>query len=212
MSLINLHALVKYLAEPLDLLNGCLVPFLHLLDYLEWPMLFAEYSVGLVSACADDGAIAELPILSRIAPIRVFVLPTFLNLHAVVGPPSTLDVECDLASLVLTLHARAIFLEANNALQVEALLVELVQAYCGLRCNRWTRDPGGTAEVHPLVLGGHEACVGAACQTLKVGLVSLHKERVVLRYPIFLTREVLELHSLQALNHGKEGVGIGQLI
>ena len=118
-------------------------------------------------------------------------------------------MECDLASLVLTLHACAIFLEADNALQVKALLIEFVQADSGLRCNRGTWDPSGTAEVDPLVLGGHEACVGAACYTLKVCLISLHEERVVLRYPVFLAWEVLELHSLQTFDHGKEGVGIG---
>lgn len=126
MSLIDLHALVKNLAETLDLLDCCLVPFLHLLDYLEWPMLLAEHSVGLVSASSDNGAITELPILRTDAPIRIFDLPAFLNFHAVVGSPSTLDVECDLASLVLTLHARTILLEADNALQVKALLIELV--------------------------------------------------------------------------------------
>ena len=121
-------------------------------------------------------------------------------------------MECDLASLVLTLHARAILLEADYALQVEALLIEFVEADSGLRSYRGTRDPCGTAEVHPLVLGGHEACVGAACQTLKVRLISLHEERVVLRYPIFLTWEVLELHILQTFNHGKEGVCVRKLV
>jgi hypothetical protein len=212
MSLINLHALVKNLAEPLNFLDGCLVPFLHLLDDLEWPMLFAEHSVGLVSACADDCTITELPTLSAVASIRVFVLPAFLNLHAVVGPASTLDVECDLASLVLTLHARPILLEADNALQVEALLIELAQTDSGLRRYRGTWDPGGTAEVHPLVLSGHEAWVGATCQSLKVRLISLNEERVVLRYPILLTWEISEFHILQTLNHGKEGVSIGQLV
>ena len=120
-------------------------------------------------------------------------------------------MECDLASLVLTLHARAILLKADNALKVEALLIEFVEADSGLRSYCGTWDPGGTAEVHPLVLGRHEAWVGAASQTLKVGLISLHEERVVLRYPILLTWKVFEFHILQTLNHSKEGVSIRQL-
>ena len=62
--------------------------------------------------------------------------------------------------------------------------------------------------MHPLVLGGHEACVGAASQALKVGFISLYEERVVLRYPVLLTWEVLEFHILQSFDHGKEGVGV----
>lgn len=66
--------------------------------------------------------------------------------------------------------------------------------------------------MHPLVLCGYEAWIGAASQTLNYGFVSLHEERVVLRYPILLARKVFEFHILQSLNHGKEGVSIGQLV
>ena len=52
-ALIDLHAFVEDLAEPLDFIDRRLIPLLHLFDNLERSMLLAEDSVDFVSVGAD---------------------------------------------------------------------------------------------------------------------------------------------------------------
>jgi len=75
-----------------------------------------------------------------------------LDLQEVVRTPSTLDMERDHAAGVLALDTSALVtLSANDALQVESLYINLAHPNGGLWRNRWTWDPHGAAEVHPLV-------------------------------------------------------------
>lgn len=53
MTLIDLHAFVEDLAEPLDFVDRRLISLLHLFDDLEWSMLLAEDAVDFVGVCAD---------------------------------------------------------------------------------------------------------------------------------------------------------------
>ena len=53
MAFIDLHAFVEDLAEPLDFIDGRLIPLLHLFDDLEGPMLLAEYTIDFVGVSAD---------------------------------------------------------------------------------------------------------------------------------------------------------------
>jgi len=116
-------------------------------------VLFTEYPIGFVpgrqrrvNCCYLWGQCAQ-------------VVTSFFDLHAVVGTASTLKVEGNLASRILTLHACTILLETNYALQAEALFINLVQSDCGLGGDGWTWDPCGTAEMNPLELSWDEAWV-----------------------------------------------------
>jgi hypothetical protein len=114
--LVYFHALLDDFAELLDLINGLLVLLLHLLDYLQWPVLLAEHLVHLLSV-------------------------SLLHLHAVVGSPGALHMECYCASGRLALHACSVSLQADDALQREPLIIELVQPHRRLGSHQWPRYP-----------------------------------------------------------------------
>ena len=105
------------------------ITFLLLFDYFEWSVLLAEDS------------------------INSFTLDP-LDLHEVVRAPSTLNVEGDHALRVLALDAGTlVLLPTDDALQVEALVVALVQSNGGLGRHDRPWDPHCTAEVNPFVQG-----------------------------------------------------------
>ena len=91
-SCIDLNTLIDDLRELLDLLNCLLVFLFHLTYYLQWSMLLTEDSVVALSINS-------------------------LNLKEIIGSSSTLYVERDHASGVLTLDAGScIALTTDDAL------------------------------------------------------------------------------------------------
>mmetsp|Transcript_26797 Transcript_26797/g.25832 ORF Transcript_26797/g.25832 Transcript_26797/m.25832 type:complete len:208 (-) Transcript_26797:1153-1776(-) len=114
-------------------------------------------------------------------------IPVFLlNLHVVVGSSGTLHVEGNIALGGLALHAGAVLLHADDAGELEALVLDLVHLHWRLRGHMESRNPRGTADMHPfikglgvegegrlqdeLVLGEEEAVVGGDLGHLLLGL------------------------------------------
>ena len=83
--------------------------------------------------------------LERFVPIFLF------NLHVVVGSPGTLDMERNVALGRLAMHASSLALHADEATQVKALALHLLQFDRCLGSDVQTWDPGGAGNVGPLV-------------------------------------------------------------
>lgn len=126
-AVVDLETLLEDPSESVNLLYGLSVALLLLLDDFEGPVLLTEDSV------------ATLPF----DPV---------HLHEVVCAPRTFNMERDHALAVLALDAGAfILLPADNALQVEPLVVDLVKTNGSLWSHDRPRYPHGAAQVHPLI-------------------------------------------------------------
>ena len=168
MAHVDFHALFNDLAKALDLVDSLPVPFLHLLDDLERLVLLAEYAVQLVATVLA------------------------LDFHAVVAAAGALDVEGDGAARRLALHAGAVLLEADDALEEEALVLQLVDAHGSLGGNEGAGQPGGAVQVHPLV----EGLSGAVC--LQLAFVLGDKALVVIRcHSLFFMLVELEVKGFE---------------
>jgi hypothetical protein len=74
-----------------------------------------------------------------------------LDFHAVVSTACTFDMERDLAAVRLALDASTSFLEADDALQGEPLLIKLGEPNRSLWGDYRSWDPVCTAEMDPLI-------------------------------------------------------------
>lgn len=120
---VGIIALVDGLGKLLDLLDLLLIQLVDLLDDLEGPVALAVDLEDLLSV----------------------VLPTLLvDLHAIVGPLCTLDMEVDLAVLLEALDCGAdvhALLSADDAANAELLEVEAIHLDRRLRRYLWTLRP-----------------------------------------------------------------------
>ena len=149
---VSVHTSVNKLAEFLDFLESLLVFLLHLAHNLQRSVLLAEHTVVALSVHT-------------------------LHLQEVVCATSTLDVERDHTSRVLALNARAISLATDDALQIEALRVNLAHAHRSFGSHCRSRDPHCAAQMDPLV----EGVSGNGLIALESLFVALEEERVVFR-------------------------------
>ena len=146
---INLETLLDHFCKAVNFVDCLAVPLLLLLDDLEGSVLFTKDAETAFSLY-------------------------LVHFHEVVGPPRTLNVERDHALRVLALDAGARVLQAaDNALQAEALAVELVQTHGSFGRHLGPWNPHRARQVHPLVQGfcGHGG--------LQVLLVPLQEKLIV---------------------------------
>lgn len=71
--------------------------------------------------------------------IVLSTLRLLLYFHAIISSSCTLDMKCDLTARRLTLHACTVFFEADDALKLETLFIDFVEANStlGLYYQAW---------------------------------------------------------------------------
>jgi hypothetical protein len=129
MTIVKIHAFFYDLAETLNFFNRLLISFLHLLDDLEWTVLFAKNFEDLI--------VEAVGLLSFSILFSIHYLGTsfglLFNFHAIVSSSSTFNMEGNLAAWRLTLHTSTFLFEANDTLELKSFLVNFVETDCALR-------------------------------------------------------------------------------
>lgn len=105
-------------------------------------MLFTKNLEYLIVKAVDLLAII-LAIQMR-GGVVLSTLMLLLYFHAIISSSCTLDMKRDLTSWILTLHACTVFFEADDALKLETLFIDFVEANStlGLYYQAW--NPSST--------------------------------------------------------------------